>query len=292
MSENANCLARCAQQHTHPQFFSALQDLVENVSASNGGRKVALLSVSYGPGYALAFLRRMPQAWKDKYVSLFVADSPIWGGAPSALYLYISGYIGVGNGTSLVTEIAKALAQESAVPWVFPRAVASSGPSEPLPPLVLTETKSYTALQYAELLTDLGATADEQALAEWLFRDPDLANFSSAGVDTLVACGVGLPTPSNATFATGLGTRGDWELTSIATANNGDGVSPSQSCLRLFSDDSSVNNSSHTTLRLSYPRMVHASCSYPDPANTTAPNSRCFADMMKIINGGNASVAA
>lgn len=268
-----------------PQLLTDLQVLIENASTLNGGRKVALYAVSYGPDYALSFLHRMPQAWKDKYIAWMVADSPIWGGVPSALFMYVSGYLGVGNGTSLMTEIAKAVARETAVPWGFPRGGLAG--YNTTTPLVTTESRSYTALQYHELLADLGASSDECDLVEWLMGEPDLANFSSPGVDTLVVCGIDVPTPSNATFDTGLGTRGDWQLNSLRTTTDGDGVSPPQSCLRVFAGEGDDN---HSVVRSTYAGMMHASCSYSNPTNASAPNSRCFADMMRRINGGNATL--
>ena len=54
---------------------------VETVYANTGAR-VNLVALSEGPQLVLSFLHRMSQAWKNKYVSYFVAASPVWSGCP------------------------------------------------------------------------------------------------------------------------------------------------------------------------------------------------------------------
>ena len=38
------------------------------------------MSASFGPQFALGFLHRMTQAWKDQYISWFIAASPVFSG--------------------------------------------------------------------------------------------------------------------------------------------------------------------------------------------------------------------
>ena len=80
------------------QFFNGTQQLVEKVYTSLNETKVALWAFSFGPQYALSFLHRMTQDWKDKHIDMFVATSPVWSGAPAALITYASGYSGGGGG--------------------------------------------------------------------------------------------------------------------------------------------------------------------------------------------------
>jgi len=75
------------------EFFSKLQQLVEQVSEQNDGKKVALWAFSFGPQYTLSFLHRMTQRWKDQYIDAFIASSPVWSGAPAALSAFINGNV-------------------------------------------------------------------------------------------------------------------------------------------------------------------------------------------------------
>ena len=61
-------------------FFGPLhvKALIEDVYAKCNNTRVTIISPSYGPQVTLGFLTRMTQTWKDKYVSLFVALSPVW----------------------------------------------------------------------------------------------------------------------------------------------------------------------------------------------------------------------
>lgn len=88
---------------------------IELASQLNGGRKVALLSVSWGPQAALGFLHRMTQEWKDQYIAWYViqhppylslhvapfisnpfgryvAESPLYAGSPVGVLAVTSGY--------------------------------------------------------------------------------------------------------------------------------------------------------------------------------------------------------
>jgi hypothetical protein len=82
------------------EFYTKLKALVELASAANGNAKVVLWAFSFGPQYTLSFLHRMTQAWKEQYIAWFVASSPVWGGAPTALTSYVAGYAGGGGGTA------------------------------------------------------------------------------------------------------------------------------------------------------------------------------------------------
>jgi hypothetical protein len=75
------------------EFFAKLQKLVETVSKQHGGTKVSLWAFSFGPQYALSFLHRMSQSWKDQYIDSFVASSPVWSGAPAALASFVNGNV-------------------------------------------------------------------------------------------------------------------------------------------------------------------------------------------------------
>mmetsp|Transcript_325 Transcript_325/g.1049 ORF Transcript_325/g.1049 Transcript_325/m.1049 type:complete len:614 (-) Transcript_325:819-2660(-) len=75
------------------EFFANLKALIEQAYATNGGSKVVLWAYSFGPQYALSFLHRMTQEWKDQYIAWFVATSPVWSGSPAALAAFATGYV-------------------------------------------------------------------------------------------------------------------------------------------------------------------------------------------------------
>ena len=106
-------------------FVAPLKSLIENVSAKNGAKKVVLMGVSFGPQNALGFLHRMTQAWKDKYISWFVALSPVWSGSTLMLQSYVSGlnFFPGGGGSSDITKIYLTLMHATPFAgWTFPRA--------------------------------------------------------------------------------------------------------------------------------------------------------------------------
>eukprot|EP00035_Acanthoeca_spectabilis_P030031 m.7445 g.7445 ORF g.7445 m.7445 type:complete len:419 (+) comp3962_c0_seq1:229-1485(+) len=265
-----------------PEFVADFKSLVENVSAANGGRKVALVSVSYGPGYALGFLHRMPQSWKDDHIAWFVAESPGWSGFLGPILVYISGYLEDGsNATSFATQVARSVAQETAsVPWTFP--LLGNDPNTSWPStevLFSTEKRNYTARDYESLVTDLGGGPNQLATARAMAADPDLHEFAPPGVDTFVACGIGLSTPVGASYRTGFGVNDDWVLHEVRMGA-GDGVMPSRTCGR----GAAWAGAGHKYTMKVYQGMSHASCIHPNSTDPFAPNSICFRDVLQLLN--------
>eukprot|EP00037_Helgoeca_nana_P025039 m.269264 g.269264 ORF g.269264 m.269264 type:complete len:435 (+) comp26830_c0_seq2:40-1344(+) len=270
-----------------PEFIERLQSLVENVSAANGGRKVALVAVSFAPPYALGFLHHMSQQWKDQYISSFVAESPGWSGFLGPILAYITGYLEDGNNaTSFATQVTRSLAREVAtVPWTFPRHGTDSNTSWTGTEIIFsTEKRNYTAQDYDSLVSDLGGSDTQRAMATAMMADADLFKFSPPGVDTFVACGSGFPTPTKALYQTGFGVDDDWQIKEI-TMGDGDGVMPSRSCHRgsLWTDN-------HTYVERIFKGMYHATCTHPNASNSSAPNSQCFRDILQFLNGNSSSV--
>ncbi|EGD80384.1 hypothetical protein PTSG_10636 [Salpingoeca rosetta] len=97
---------------------------VEHAYETNGQRKVTLLAVSYGPQFALSFLHRQSQAWKDKYIHWFIAESPVWSGAPATVLAVTSGYDTTSPNALLFTrQVSIETASDF---WLFPRAGATN----------------------------------------------------------------------------------------------------------------------------------------------------------------------
>ncbi|BET03230.1 O-acyltransferase activity [Nesidiocoris tenuis] len=72
-------------------FFENLQKLVEDTYKLNSGSKVALISHSMGSQMAAIFLRKQPQAWKDKYVECWISLNGVLAGSVKGLKTYVVG---------------------------------------------------------------------------------------------------------------------------------------------------------------------------------------------------------
>ncbi|EDQ88467.1 uncharacterized protein MONBRDRAFT_37422, partial [Monosiga brevicollis MX1] len=87
-----------------PEYYDRLKALVEETYENNNQQRVVLLAVSWGPQPTLAFLHKQEQAWKDKYIAWFIAQSPIWSGAPMAVESLVSGF-DAGTGQRELTRV-------------------------------------------------------------------------------------------------------------------------------------------------------------------------------------------
>ena len=74
-------------------FVKQLRDLIEFTYRANGGKRVVLVAHSMGNLHALYLLNQQSQAWKDKYIRLFIAVSAPWAGTVKTLRLMASGKI-------------------------------------------------------------------------------------------------------------------------------------------------------------------------------------------------------
>ena len=243
-------------------FFNSTKSLVEQAAARNGGKKVVLWAVSFGPQYTLSFLHRMSPAWKERYIAAFVATSPVWSGAPAAMTSYVSGYAYPGQSADgLSSGLLKNLVR--AVPslvWAFPRAGSNRTVSWTRDDvLVATRSKNYTAFDFPELLGKLGVSDTAVAEYEYLANEPDLADLAAPGCDTLVTYGVGLPTPSSLVFADQDVSKHLSPPTSVMF-EDGDGLVPRRSPLRSHSWMAAHAAMHKSLVHREYPRQPHAHC--------------------------------
>eukprot|EP00043_Microstomoeca_roanoka_P020877 m.254323 g.254323 ORF g.254323 m.254323 type:complete len:454 (+) comp17961_c0_seq1:253-1614(+) len=175
-----------------PDFFTNLTALVERAYEMNNNTRVTLLAPSYGPQFVLSFLHRQPQAWKDKYIYWFIAESPIWSGAPASIAAFISGYENGGMDPSSTRQLAT---ETMSGFWLFPRAGNTNTTWGKDEVLARTPSKTYTSANYHELLEDLGFKFKIPAL-NYVVNDPDLSELQHPGVQTFVTFGYGIGTPA------------------------------------------------------------------------------------------------
>ena len=240
-------------------FFNSTQALVERASALNGGKKVVLWAFSFGPQYTLSFLHRMSPAWKERYIAAFVATSPVWSGAPSAMTSYVAGF--ASPGLPIPSSLVKQLARNSpSLVWSFPRAGTNRSISWTRDDvLVATRSKNYTAFDFPELLGKLGVSDTAVAEFEYLANETDLAGFAAPGCDTLVTYGVGTPTTSSLVFADKDVSKHLSPPTNI-TYEDGDGLVPTRSALRSHGWAAAHAEMHKTLAHHEYSRQPHAQC--------------------------------
>ena len=183
-----------------------LKHLIENASAANGGQRVVLWAVSGGPQWALSFLQRQPQAWKDRYVKFFVAQSPLWSGVAANVPAIVSGVSVPQAGGAYPAPFLKGFSR--AVPsvlWLLPRAGANATTTwTRADTIVATPGRNYTAFDLPALFADVGGLDALVPTMQHLRDDPDLGELAAPGVNTFVAYGYGLDTVVGAAYASDL----------------------------------------------------------------------------------------
>lgn len=181
-------------------FYQHLQQLVEQVSASNDNLPVDLLAVSYGPQVTLGFLHRMTQTWKKRYIRWFIAESPVWSGSALPPSVFAAGYKSSPNDPEAEAEFTRMITTKvHSVMWLFPRPGNNSNAWSDDEAIVTTPSKTYVASNMTQLIADLGFEERAQSLLA-LQNEPDLHDFAAPGVNTFVAYGTGLQTPGSFVF--------------------------------------------------------------------------------------------
>ncbi|KAK3030248.1 hypothetical protein RJ639_038371 [Escallonia herrerae] len=137
--------------HTGTKYLEDLRALIEDASASNGGKPVILLSHSLGGLFALQLLNRNAPSWRQKYIKHFVALSAPWGGTVQEMLTFASGY---SVGVPLVDPLLVREEQRSSESnlWLMPSPKLFGRDK----PLVVTPNATYSAYDTAQFLDDIG----------------------------------------------------------------------------------------------------------------------------------------
>lgn len=133
------------------KFLQELKDLIEEASASNGGKPVILLSHSLGGLFVLQLLNRNPISWRKKFIKHFVALSAPWGGTVDEMLTFASGN---SLGVPLVEPLQVREEQRSSESnlWLLPNPKLFGSEK----PLVITPNATYSAYDVAQFLSDIG----------------------------------------------------------------------------------------------------------------------------------------
>jgi len=263
-------------------YFKDLKELIERIYEDRK-HKVTLIAISYGPQIALGFLHRMTLEWKDKYINWFMAEAPVWSGAPATTLSITSGYpilpgVPLGFSRTLALKIGATL-------WLQPRPGNDSYTYSKDEVLVSTPSKNYSAWDMETLLTDIGFKHQIPAY-RYLLESRDLAKFEAPLVNTFVSYGSVVDTP--ASFYYDVDFNGSSFFTPILTSSvnvSGDGVVAVKSSQRsmLWKKEQDLYNK--TLLHKDYAGLPHGSCLFPFNLDPDHPTSECFYDVLKLMLG-------
>lgn len=184
--------------------YDKMKALIEKIH-SDTGLPVSIYGHSMGPTVGLEFLHKMPQAWKDEHIAVFLASAPVWSGNVVSVWSAISGLdciaaFGVpcpgaeaGLGRALLRDVADSMPASYAT-------FAQPGEDNPSlwsrdEVLIKTPSKSYSAYDMQEMLTDLGLT-DGAEVQKFVAAGIARSTFTAPLVDTHVFYGYGVPTPT------------------------------------------------------------------------------------------------
>lgn len=207
------------------EFLQNLTKLIENNYYEHFNRKVVLMGHSMGNMYIYYFLKRQPQAWKDKFIDSFISVS--------------SPYIGSVKAVKAITS-GETEGHDFALPKLKLRAATRTFPSSlmllPNPKfwpkdkthVVDTLIKNYTVFEYRALFERIGC---EKCAEVWEQFGYDLGDLKAPNVAVHCVYSSLVPTPELLIYDPDLFPDG----TPVLKNGNGDGtvnVFSSSYCLK------------------------------------------------------------
>lgn len=205
------------------KYLQDLKSLIEQASASNGGKQVILVSHSLGGLFALQLLNRNPPSWRQKFIKHFVALSAPWGGAVDEMLTFASGNaLGVPLVDPLIVR-AEQRSSESNL-WLMPNPLFFGATK----PLVITNKRNYTASDIVEFLRDIGFP--EGTLPYKTRIVPLIEKMEAPHVPVTCVIGRGVNTPESLFYR-----NGDFDEEPEVLCGDGDGTVNMVSLLGLES---------------------------------------------------------
>jgi len=138
--------------HSQGAYFTSLKNLIEETSAMNNNKPVAIISHSMGGLFGLHFLQNQSQQWLDRYIVRFIPLNTPWIGATVQLNTYASGY---NLGISVIDPAVIRQEQRSYETGVYilPHPYHWTNSSQIL---VQTPRRAYTVRDYTSFFHDIG----------------------------------------------------------------------------------------------------------------------------------------
>lgn len=190
--------------------WNKLKSLIEETSASNGNQSVAVVSLSMGSPYFLAFLNNIvDQDWKDQYMHSFTSMSGVFGGSSAAIPALLGGDNGFIPPTVNPADYDALARSIGAVAFLLP-----TPQFFPATNLVQTPQGNFTAADFVELLDLAGANVTADMLADM----EQYRNFQAPGVTLHCIVGYNISTIATVDYLTGF----SGNITT--TEEDGDGV--------------------------------------------------------------------
>ncbi|XP_064389586.1 phospholipase A2 group XV-like isoform X3 [Halichondria panicea] len=182
-------------------YFHRLKTMIEDMYKTNGNTKVTLVVHSMGGLVFLHFLTGFSginQAWKDKYIHVYVTLSAAWSGGAATVQSVISGYHGIPDlllfAYNLISNFIVPIGRTfESIPWLFPKASVFGNVA-----FISTPSKTYSANDYEQLFRDINAPNIYRAFqgVQGLVSD-----YPAPNVPTYCFYGVGVPTPEKFTYS-------------------------------------------------------------------------------------------
>ncbi|KAK6623003.1 hypothetical protein RUM43_008855 [Polyplax serrata] len=168
------------------EFISNLINLVEETYTLNGNKSVVLIAHSMGGPMTHLLLKKVTQAWKDKYVRALVGLNGAWGGSVKALKVYV---VGDNLGAFMLKEGVVREMQISApsLAWLMP----SKQLWKENEVLVETDKKNYTVNDFEDFFRDINYEIGWEMYKDVLpFKD----HLTAPGVEVHCLHGYGVDT--------------------------------------------------------------------------------------------------
>jgi len=171
-----------------------LAKLIEETYLINYNTKVMIIAHSMGNPIMVNFLKQMTQSWKDKYIQSFVALNGVFGGSAKAIRALASGETEGLPG--LIVDPLTMRSMEQTLPTIYWLLPSPSLFEDDV--FVMTDKRNYTAHDYSDLMTDIGAPSGAELYN--MVKDVPLFD-DDLGVDVHCMHGINNTTPLQFQYA-------------------------------------------------------------------------------------------
>jgi pimeloyl-ACP methyl ester carboxylesterase len=227
------------------KYIHDLKQLIEETFHINGGRKVTLISHSWGSIQFLYLLQGQSQSWKDTFIEQWIAIAGAFAGSVKETRMIASGdNLGLPVSASLVVEVQRSYETTywlSPVPSVFKDRVLVTSPS-----------RNYTAQDYDDFFSDVNFTVGKKLMNRVAgLTAQKLGDHPGVKVHCLYSLGV--PTPERYVYRSS-----DWSQDPEIINGDGDGAVNAWSLQICESWKEHVAALKHNVTSIVFPEITHA----------------------------------